>query len=479
MDIVEPILSLACQIYELVDRVKANKKRCRRVCERVRALEDLVKNVQQTSEQVDKALKELHITLGLTQDLIRKYTESNWVQRVLKASDHVEEFNSVNERLNDAFQVLSGALQIEHGNVLYRVFEQMSRDKQDEEDGKEDDAEIKRMLTNYMTEQQEKFEAMRRELELVKANVLKVVDMMSRPSATSVGIRMIKPEELTYDDPKRPFMTSTTSEVYRGQYRGFSVAIKRYIDPINTNPGEVRSIFNKEVDTMKRFESPNILRMFGICVKDDKGFKPQFFIVMEYCEKGSLREVLDREPDLSWPRKTRMCLDAARGLYQLHQAEEKYKVHGCINSKKFMVDQGFRIKLGGFELAKTDSSLKKTKRTKGTKGDEIRSLCYYSPERLNNINEPYTKECEIYSFGIVLWEIATSKKPFDGCTATEIHQKVCINKHKEDLPEDCPKALGELIDDCRAYDPFHRPSAGVLMDKLHQVVNQLEELQIQ
>lgn len=92
---------------------------------------------------------------------------------------------------------------------------------------------------------------------------------------------------------------------------------------------------------MKLFESPSILRMFGICVEDgeskahiihqDKtntevtwslpaGPSPQFLIITEYCERGSLRQVLDSD-ELSWTTKTQMCLDAAQGLYRSGRSE--------------------------------------------------------------------------------------------------------------------------------------------------------------
>lgn len=478
MDFVDPILSAASQIYTLVENVKANKKRCRRVRSRVEALEDLVRSIKkrdrgQTSAEVKKALKELSITLGSAQELIKKYTVANWVARILKSGSHGDEFNSVNERLNDAFQVLSGALQVEQGNMLYKVFEQTSREKEDEEAGKEDDIELKTLLQDYMKDQTEKIEAMMKEFECLKVNVEKVVELLNKPKVTNEVIRMIKPDELKYEHPKEPFMKTSTSEVYRGEYHRFTVAIKRYTDTLNTSAREVRSVFNKEVETMKRFESPNILRMFGICVQDEDGPKPQFLIIMEYCEKGSLRQVLDSENcKLSRTRKARMCLDAAQGLYRLHQTEEKYKVHGCINSSKFLVAEGYRVKLGGFELAKTETSLKKTSKDKPS-----RSLCYSSPQRLNDINHAYSKECEIYSLGIVLWEITTRKKPFEGFSNTEIYQKVCKDQFQEPIPEDCdcPEQLGLLINACRAYDIFKRPSAGVLVDELRRVVAQLEE----
>uniref|UniRef100_A0A3Q4BT01 Protein kinase domain-containing protein n=1 Tax=Mola mola TaxID=94237 RepID=A0A3Q4BT01_MOLML len=440
MDFIEPILSVASQIYNLVENVKANKKRCRRVCQRVRALEDLVRSIKkrkqgQNSADVEKALRQLSITLTSAQELIRKYTLAKWVERIVNSSSHGDEFNSVNERLNDAFQSLSGALQVEQGNMLNQVFELSSREKEDEVDQREDDTELKRL---------------------------------NKPRITDEVIRMIKADELKYHYPKEPFMTTSTSEVYRGEFHGFQVAIKRYTEPVSTSPRDVRSIFNKEVSTMKRFESPNILRMFGICFQDEDGPSPQFLIVMEYCEMGSLRQVLDK-CKLSWTSRACMCLDAAKGLYRLHQTEEKSKVHGCINSSTFLVDKGYTVKLGGFELAKTETSLKKQAKDKGST-----SLCYSSPEMLGSANYVYSKECEIYSFGIVLWEIATGQKPLKDWSSQDIYQKVCKEKFQEPLPDNCPEALRQVINACRDYDSFKRPSAGELVDKLRSTVAQLE-----
>lgn len=147
MDVIDPILSLASQIYTLVENVKANKKRCRRVSDRVRALEKLVRSFSRrelgaNSADVEQALRELRITLNSAQELIRKYTLSTWVERVLSTGRHGDEFSSVNERLNDAFQVLSGAEQLQQGNLLSRVFELSSRQREDEVDRREDDTEL-------------------------------------------------------------------------------------------------------------------------------------------------------------------------------------------------------------------------------------------------------------------------------------------------------------------------------------------------
>lgn len=148
MDIIDLILSTASEIYKLVDNVKANKKRCVRVADRVKALEALLRSIQQRrtvqrSPEVDKGLHELSITIVSAQELIRTYASAKWVERVLKSSSHGDEFISVNERLNDAFQLLSGALQLEQNNTLVQVFEMSTRLTQDQKDGAADDTELK------------------------------------------------------------------------------------------------------------------------------------------------------------------------------------------------------------------------------------------------------------------------------------------------------------------------------------------------
>ncbi|KAM6972960.1 mixed lineage kinase domain-like protein [Aplochiton taeniatus] len=297
-----------------------------------------------------------------------------------------------------------------------------------------------------------------------------MLENLNKPQVIQQVIREIKATELTFDEPKRPLMKSAFSEVFKGEYSKFIVAIKRYTCQINTNTWDVRTTFQKEIETLRRFESPNILRMFGICIQDENGPYPNYLIVMEYCEMGNLREVLDSNRQMPWNIKARMSLDAAQGLYRLHQSEEKFKVHGCINSSKFLVAVGYRVKLAGFELAKTETSLRREK-------DHKNSSRYYScPQKLEDVNHSYSTVCEMYSFGIVLWEIATRKMPLNDCMSYEdVYKKVCVKKVTEPLPEDCPKNLAELIDNCRNYERFYRPSAGVLVDKLRRVVEQFKE----
>ncbi|XP_051545525.1 mixed lineage kinase domain-like protein isoform X1 [Myxocyprinus asiaticus] len=477
MDIIEPILAIAEKLYGLCEEVKANKKRCQRLARRVSALTELVKAVKDRGfgkkpELVESGLRELKQTLELAEGVMRKYTTNNYLKRITKAYHFGEEFILLNERLNDAAQLLSLVLQVEHRDCIDKVFQEATRLQEDEEDRQSDCLELRNLLQSVVQDTRETntmVDAVHRTVDQTQRDVQDIKDIvesLGKPSVYLQDIREIKPEELTYDFPIMPIMKSSHYELYKGTYNKFTVAIKRYTCLL-TCPSELRSIFNKEVETMKRFESPNILRMFGICVQDENGPNPSYLIVMEYCEKGSLRQVLDSNCNLPWDRKTQMCLDAAQGLYRLHQTEKKSKVHGSIKSSSFLVAAGYRVKLGGFELAKTETSLQKNKHKKNS------SLNYSSPQQLQSVNHRYDKACEIYSFGLVLWEIATRQVPFKDCSSpSQIYQKVFVEKVIEPLPSDCPRQLEELINACRSFDPFQRPTAGVLVDKLCKLVEE-------
>ncbi|KAM9753736.1 mixed lineage kinase domain-like protein [Menidia menidia] len=464
MDFIEPIVSVASKIYEMVENVKSNHQRCRRVAERVRGLEGLVISLKNSgaitkTPVLKDAIRDLSTTLRSAQKLIQTYTKKDWIDRFLKSGKYEDEFGSVNDRLDDAFQVLSGAQVVGLGEGLKELFEKSTREAQDRADEKEDEAELRRLLLEHMRSMEE--------------NMEKILNILSDRGGTHVDIRNIKFEELKFipDLPRKPIRKTETSELFQGEYKGISVAIKRYINP-NANPKKVESIFNQEAQNMKQFESPHILRMYGICIENENSPNPSFFLIHEYCDNGNLRDFLSSDISLSWAMKARMCLDAAKGLYRLHQTEEKSKVHGSISCCKFLVTEDHRIKLSGFELTKTETSI----RNATTKAKETSSLCYVSPEQLNDLNYNYNKKCEIYSLGIVMWEIATRKKPFDGCKDEEIYAKVCEQKFLEPCPPECPESLAELIDACRAYDGFQRPTSGVLVDKLRMVVVQLEKL---
>ncbi|XP_027898277.1 vegetative cell wall protein gp1-like [Xiphophorus couchianus] len=123
MDTLQRIFGLCKTIYERAENAKANKDRCQRVAQRVQALERLVKAIEekgpgQISSAVQQSLNELCVTLVSAEQLMRKFYKSNAIEGFVKSSSNEDKFSKINDKLNDNFQVLSGALQIEQRDML-------------------------------------------------------------------------------------------------------------------------------------------------------------------------------------------------------------------------------------------------------------------------------------------------------------------------------------------------------------------------
>ncbi|KFM02736.1 Mixed lineage kinase domain-like, partial [Aptenodytes forsteri] len=463
MDIMEKVFSVAQAIHTQFEQVKCCKHQCHRLVERIQILLEPVRilKAQPTkhiSYHEEELLKKLLWALGEAQKLVMKYSQTSWIQKFLRAHSASEEFVWVNESLEDVAQGLSLLLQAEQKQAFLEAFQAKTCRRQDAEDMKDDRAFLDQVIAST-----EEPEDVAKEIYIDRQCMESKVDWMQSLKKVNVGkredITEIRRDHLTF---YRHLQDTESYDLYKGEYLKYPVAIKTFKRPLTTDPVKVRDIFEKEIQTLKKFESPNILRMYGICIEEKDG-SPCFSIVMEYCKHGTLRDVLTKQQHLSWDIRIRMALGAARGLYRLHQTEEKSRLHGCICSSKFLVAGDYCVKLSGFELCETESSIKR-KAKKNWK--QVSMLAYIAPENLQDINYPYKRPCEIYSFGIVLWEIATSKIPFEGCIPQEITEKICNHHYRDPVGEDCPADLRKVIDQCRAFDPSQRPSAEEIVDLL-------------
>ncbi|XP_014392232.1 PREDICTED: mixed lineage kinase domain-like protein isoform X3 [Myotis brandtii] len=458
MDILKNVISCAQYVYELCEKMQHCEGQYKRLRNRIHGLLQPLQELQDRGEGnlspgIITALNNFQAALEEAKKKIDKFSDKSFLHKFLKSGRNKELFTDVNNRLNDVYQEFSLTLQV-HQWVSISSISREAWKKEDQQDAEED-----WRVFQSLTAESEIIEA---SVEQVKNEVEKIMRRQLQKSikaALAYKITEIKKEELSdwISLKKNEF-----SEVFKGKYYQSPVAIKVFNNVQTRNPGTVRHVFNNEVTTMKKFDSPNILRIFGICI-DETVTPPQFSIVMEYCELGTLRELLDQKKDLTLAERIVLAVGAASGLYRLHHSEAP-ELHRNISSRSFLVTNGYQVKLSGFELSKTQTSISRT--TKRKKEGTVNSTAYISPQRLGNVYYKYDIAAEIYSFGIVLWEIVTGKTPFEGCDSRKIHQLVAVNKQQEPLGEDCPSQLKEIIDSCRAYEPSRRPSIKEISEKL-------------
>uniref|UniRef100_A0A8D2JPC5 Mixed lineage kinase domain like pseudokinase n=1 Tax=Sciurus vulgaris TaxID=55149 RepID=A0A8D2JPC5_SCIVU len=453
MDKLGQIISLGQLIYKQCEEMKYCQKQCQRLGNRVHGLLQPLKILQdqrkrKLAPEVMTALNHFEAVLEEAKRQIDKFSSKSNIWKFLKAGDNKILFKEVNERLRDVWEELSLLLQADQ--LISRTNQGASWAQEDQQDAEED---------------RQVFQRIRREeikKTLRQCNLNSSKPMQEFPQ---MQIKEIEKKQLS-GSPWILLRENEFSTLYKGKYHESPVTIKVFNKPQARSIEMVRHTFNDEVRTMKKFDSPNTLRMFGICI-DETVSPPQFSIITEYCELGTLRELLDKEKDLSFGVRIFLALGAAKGLYSLHHSKAP-ELHRNISSSSFLVTEGYQVKLAGFELSKTQTFI--SQETTGNKAERVNSTAYDSPQRLENVYHIYDIKAEIYRFGIVLWEIATGKIPFEGYNSKMIRQQVTVDRQQEPLGEDCPSELQEIIDECRAYEPSRRPS---VKGRVHSGVNSI------
>lgn len=111
--------------------MKGNKERCDRLGQRVKALQTLILTIKNSgpsriSELILSALQELKTSLACAEVMLIKYSQTKGIKGLVKSNSFEGKFQDMNQRLNENYFTLSGALQAEHREVLHRVYQTVS-----------------------------------------------------------------------------------------------------------------------------------------------------------------------------------------------------------------------------------------------------------------------------------------------------------------------------------------------------------------
>ncbi|CAH0755862.1 unnamed protein product [Diatraea saccharalis] len=227
--------------------------------------------------------------------------------------------------------------------------------------------------------------------------------------------------------------------VWKGLWRDTFVAVK------HINSEAEKREFAIEVRQLSRVSHPNIVRLYGACTKG-----AHVCLVMEYAEGGSLYNVLHNRPKpkytaahaMSWARQ------CAEGVAYLHAMKPKPLIHRDLKPPNLLlVSGGQRLKICDFGTA-ADKATYMT----NNKG----SAAWMAPEVFEG--STYTEKCDVFSWGIILWEVLSRRKPFEeGGSAFRIMWAVHTGR-RPDLIDGCPEPIEQLMTQCWHQMPAKRPS---------------------
>ena len=251
--------------------------------------------------------------------------------------------------------------------------------------------------------------------------------------------------------------------VYLARYikNNHRVAIKIMSSAINSNASSsLVARFEREAEILKHLNNPNIVRLFGI-----GKFKGMRYYAMEVIDGETLEAILFRKGAFSWDETIELGKQICNALQHAH---DNGVVHRDIKLSNLMVTKQGVLKLTDFGIAK---DLDGTLLTGANCA--IGTAAYMSPEQCRGESK-ITGKSDLYSLGVVLFELLTGKRPFRGNNAVELflHHVQTKPERPSRINFEIPKFLDTLILHLLEKDPEDRPPSASVVAKI------LEEIRV-
>ncbi|WOK94917.1 serine/threonine-protein kinase EDR1-like [Canna indica] len=216
--------------------------------------------------------------------------------------------------------------------------------------------------------------------------------------------------------------------------------------------------FWREAQILSKLHHPNVVAFYGV-VPDGAG--GTLATVTEFMVNGSLRHVLLRKDrSLDHRKKLIITMDAAFGMEYLHS---KNIVHFDLKCDNLLVNlrdpQRPICKVGDFGLSRI-------KRNTLVSGGVRGTLPWMAPELLNGSSSRVSEKVDVFSFGIVMWEILTGEEPYANMHCGAIIGGILNNTLRPAIPKHCDWEWRILMEQCWSPDPAARPSFTEITDRL-------------
>ncbi|EXX55828.1 kinase-like domain-containing protein [Rhizophagus irregularis DAOM 181602=DAOM 197198] len=216
---------------------------------------------------------------------------------------------------------------------------------------------------------------------------------------------------------------------------------------------------------VKLSECKHILRFYGVSIIENNNV-----MVFEWAERGTLRQLYLKKHIL-WHYKVRIALEICRGLIFLQYADI---LHHDLKCENILITENLEPKIYNFELANYSDKNTTSLPIDVTAAGDI--IPWLAPEKLTGSR--YTTQCEIFSFGMLLWELVFEKIPYQGWEAKKIVEHIAEG-HRERItfesstPKICQEEYKKIINDTWKQEPQERISFMKLLDMLEGLYNSI------
>jgi hypothetical protein len=252
-------------------------------------------------------------------------------------------------------------------------------------------------------------------------------DLTEPPSLPSPSV--LQEEEFVFSSDS--FIARTSSSlIRRAVWRGTTVAVKAAF-VMEKKSAEEMEAFHREVAMLRNLCHPHILLYLGSYTQSDGAM----CLVTEYLPTGDLYHYLHSDEHISESRKVEMALDIARGLSFLHSSSPPI-LHRDLKSPNLLLTGDYRVKLADFGLARVCSDDSWMTGLRGT-------AAWMSPEMF--LGTKYGPPIDIYSYGVILWELCTRQRPFEDISFVNLICQQVLDGKRPPLPSNTDPFWASLI----------------------------------
>uniref|UniRef100_A0A1D1ZET0 Serine/threonine-protein kinase HT1 n=2 Tax=Anthurium amnicola TaxID=1678845 RepID=A0A1D1ZET0_9ARAE len=253
------------------------------------------------------------------------------------------------------------------------------------------------------------------------------------------------------------FASGAHSKLYHGIYKDQPVAVKVITRPDDDENADLAARlekqFTREVTHLSHLYHRNVIKLVAACRTPSA-----FCIITEYLSGGSLRAFLHKleHKSLPLPKLIAIALDIARGMEYVHS---QGVTHRDLKPENILFDKDSCVKIADFGIACEEAYCDALAEDPGT-------YRWMSPEMIKH--KPYDHKVDVYSFGLLLWEMLTGTIPYEDMTPIQAAFAVVDKNLRPTIPADCPPPLGALIEQCWSLFPEKRPEFWQIVKVLEQ-----------
>jgi serine/threonine protein kinase len=245
--------------------------------------------------------------------------------------------------------------------------------------------------------------------------------------------------------------------VYEGMWRDMRVAIKT----VGGGSLQRGSELDREIAMLQTVRHPNIVLFFGAGTFHN-GIS---FLVTELIDLGTLTSVLESSRPIDWPQRTRFAYETAAGMAHVHGLG---RMHRDLKSANLLVSSSLHIKIADFGTAAIASLSGVKISPENAQQTHIGSPLWMAPEVL--ARQVYGPSADVYSFGIVMWEIAARRLPWldelDDNPDVHSLREVVLSGTRPAVDASWPSRFRMVMAHCWAAEAPSRPSFADVLPQL-------------